>query len=196
MSRYEYTLQVQREIEHMIKQAIPGRVRITKADLQADFGGIDVVYQINGKCPLQIRVRFDRPHYAADTDVTFRVTEPAMIAADTYAPLMLFVWLRQGWAVAGKLVDVYCMADRIRPPLTARPVIPNGDGGPGFHAVEIAELVKASALLRQGDRDSWAAAVIRGNERTTRLVERAGAPAQTGKEQIQLLLSQPDSAWD
>lgn len=194
MSRYDYSPQVQAEIEHMAKLAIPGRVRLTKASLPQDFGGIDVVYQVNGKCPLQIRVRFNRPYFAADSDVSYRTTEPAMILADTYAPLHLFVWVRDGWAVAGKLVDVYRMADRIHPALADRPVIPNGDGT-GFHVVEIAELVKVGALLRQGDRDEWAAAVIGGNERTQRLVDQADPPARTGKEQIERLLSNPEVPW-
>ena len=56
------------------------------------IGGVDAVYFINHRCKLQIRVRRDRPHYAADEDIAFRTTEPAMIAAVTYSPLAFFLW--------------------------------------------------------------------------------------------------------
>lgn len=173
MRRYEYTDHELMEIEHMARMAIPlPRAVLKKATLQDDFGGVDALYTINGKCPLQIRCRFDRPAYAADMDISLRETEPSMIRRGTYAPLFLVVWLRKGYAVAGKLIDVYRMADGVNPPLEHREVHPNRTP-PGYILVDVSELHDTRSLLRLGDRDGWAAARLGGNEDTLRIVERA-----------------------
>ena len=117
-----------------------------------------------------LRVRYDRPSYAADADITFRSTEPAKITAGTYAPLMLFVWLTRGYAVAGKLVDVYGLDERLADSLADRPLIPNRDGTKWF-PVPIEEVVAARALLRQGDRNEWAPAVLGGTMRAKWLLD-------------------------
>jgi hypothetical protein len=169
-SKYGYDEATRREIEHMIRLAIPAPIRLKTADLPADFGGVDLRYTVNGTCDLQVRSRFNRPIWAADSDVTLRTTEPPMIARGTYAPMMLFTWFRDGYAKAGKLVDVYRMAERVDPPLHERQAIPNGDGT-GFIVVTIPELVSAGALLRQGDHHEWAAACLGANERTRRIID-------------------------
>jgi hypothetical protein len=169
VSRYGYSPATRAEIERAVRDAIPGRLRLTQASLQEDYGGVDLHYTLNGSCPLQVRCRFDRPAYAPDVDVTFRSTEPPMIEARTYAPLMLFLWFRNGHYVAGKLIDVYRMAERADPPLDARPKRPNSDGT-RWLAVGVGELHDARALLRQGDRDGWATACLGGAERLNRIV--------------------------
>jgi hypothetical protein len=98
-----------------------------------------------------------------------------MIAAHTYAPLMLFLWLRYDRVIAGRLVDVYQMAERIAPSFGERERTPNGDGT-SFVVVTIAELHSTNALLRMGDEDHWVAACLGGNERTLRIIE-SGGPA-------------------
>lgn len=98
------------------------------ASLADDLGGIDAVYRVNHRCELQIRVRHDRPPYADDEDVAFRTTEPAMIDAGTYAALAFFLWMVNGYVEAGKLIDVYRMAERIDPPLRAREPKAGPDG--------------------------------------------------------------------
>lgn len=173
VGRYEYSDAVRDEVEHMVRLAIPAPVRLTAATRPEDFGGVDLHYALTANCDLQIRCRFDRPPTAPDDDVTFRTTEPAMIEAGTYAPLMLFVWFRNGRAVAGKLVDVYGMAVRLDPPLADRDPMPDPRGeNAGFVVVTIAELVDAKALLRQGDARSWAPAVLGGDVRTRRILDR------------------------
>ena len=98
-------------------------------------------------------MQVDRPYNAQDKDVTFRSTEPAMIAAGTYAPLELFAWFQKHRLIAGRIVDIYQMARRVRPPLSERHVTGNGDGT-GFIVVRMGELVDANALLRTGDPQS------------------------------------------
>jgi hypothetical protein len=170
--RYDYSDHELREIELMTRKAIPlPRVVLKKSTLEADFGGVDATYTVNGKCAIQLRCRFDRPAYAADIDVSFRETEPAMIRAGTYAPLLLVIWLRDGYAVAGKLIDVYRMAGTIDPPLERREVRPNRRGPTGYMLVDVAELHATRSLLRNGDRDGWTASRLGGNEDTLRIVE-------------------------
>jgi hypothetical protein len=171
VTTYAYSEAVQREVERAIRDAIPGRVRLERASLGDDLGGVDLHYRINGACDLQVRCRFDRPAYAADCDVTFRDTEPRMIANRTYAPLMLFLWFRGDYYEAGKLVDVYRMHDRLEPPLADRSFRENSNGDHAWCAVTISELHDAGALLRQGGRDGWAAACLQGNERVHRIIE-------------------------
>jgi hypothetical protein len=178
MKGYEYSEHELKEIDHMARMAIPlPRVVLQKAPLQADFGGVDAVWMINGRCPLQIRCRFDRPAYAPERDISFRETEPAMIRRETYAPLFLVVWLRDEYAVQGKLVDVYRMAERIDPPLEQREVRPNRDGGPGYILVNISELVDTRSLLRNGDRNGWVPFRTGGDVDAQRIIARAGSAA-------------------
>jgi hypothetical protein len=170
---YQYDPLTKMEVERMARLALPDNTKIKPATLLQDFGGIDGhLYRVAGHCPLQVRVRKDRPYGSADKDITFRTTEQKMIREHTYAPLALFVWLQKGYAVAGKLIDVYRMADHIDPPLNDRAPIPNFDGVTAFVCVEIYELVKAGALLRQGDRDSWATARADGLKDLERILAR------------------------
>jgi hypothetical protein len=166
MTRYVYTDDTQRELEHMVHCAIPVSARLSRATVTEDFGGVDVHYVLNGRCRLQTRCRFDRPAWAADQDITFRTTEPAMIRARTYAPLALFAWFREGRAYAGKLIDIYSMAERVE---LDRPATSNGDGT-AFIVIRFSELFDAGAVLRLGDRHGWVAACLQGNERTLRIM--------------------------
>lgn len=168
MPDYAYDDQTQREVGQMLRDALPGGT-VLKAGLQEDFGGVDVHYVANYHCPIQVRCRFNRPAYAADIDVSFRSTEPTMIVEGTYAPLMLFLWFRDGYVQAGKLVDVYRMHDRISPMLAARPMQANGDGT-AFCTVSIAELHEAGALLRNGGRDGWATSRLGGMRRVEQIM--------------------------
>jgi hypothetical protein len=169
---YTYDARTWDEVERMCRDALPGGSVLKPATLAEDFGGIDATYSVNHRCALQIRTRHNRPAWASDSDITFRDTEPAMIAAGTYAPLLLFCWLRGGFGVAGKLIDIYRMAERVDPPLHARLVRRNFNGNHGFLTVTIAELHTAGALLRQGDRDSWATATLGGQQRLERILNR------------------------
>jgi hypothetical protein len=151
----------------MARHAIPGQHVFTIAPLQDDFGGVDVRLRIDSRCDLQLRCRHDRPGHAPDVDITLRTTEPAMIAAHTYAPLLLVVWCWSNVAKFGRLVDVYHMAKNIT--LDDRPVIPNGDGT-GFITVDIAELAVARAELRSGDYREWGPSCSDGNQRLARII--------------------------
>ena len=122
-------------------------------------------------------MRWDRPEYAPDDDITFRTTEPSMIARRTYAPLMAFGWLRSGRFVAGKLVDVYGMDQAIDPPLVSRGRTPNTDGRTAFITVSVEELFASRSLLRVGDRAGWANALSDSDRRLQAILDRAGAPA-------------------
>ena len=119
MTDYQYTEQVLREVKRMARLALPHSTIIQQATQAEDFGGADGQLIANYTCPIAFRCRFDRPAFAADSDVTFRETEPGMMAEGTYAPLALFLWFRDGYAEAGKLVDVYRMngGDRAELPL-------------------------------------------------------------------------------
>ena len=75
-SRYEYSAHEWKEIERAARLAFPKGTVLQRAPIEDDFGGIDAVYRVNHRCELQIRVRHDRPAYAADKDVAFRTTEP------------------------------------------------------------------------------------------------------------------------
>lgn len=161
---YHYDQHVYAELELVIQAAIPQTTRLRLASKEQDVGGIDATYEIDAtQCPLQIRVRFNRPHDAADVDVTLRETEPRMIERKTYAPLFLVVWFEQGYPVAGRLVDVYRMANHAIPRLHERPLTPNKDRRHGFLGVPIWELVRYGSLLRIGDRSrNWVDARYRG----------------------------------
>lgn len=170
-SRYEYSAREWAEIERAARLAFPRGTVLQRAPLEDDFGGIDAVYRVNHSCELQIRVRHDRPAYAADEDVAFRTTEPAMIAAGTYAPLAFFLWMVNGYVEAGKLIDVYRMAEGIDPPLGSREPKAGPDGQ--FYVVRIEELYACGALLMVGGREKWAAARLGGERDLMRMLERS-----------------------
>lgn len=176
MSKYDYDDRTWAEVEHMLRKALPSNTRLEKSALEEDVAGVDAVYVANGSTPIALRVRYDRPAYASDCDVTFRTTEPSKMAANTYAPLVLFVWLVGGFAKAGKLVDVYRLYHNADPALEDRESFPNPDGTRWF-PVPIEELHAHRALLRQGDRDDWAAACLGGNERVKRILGQAARRA-------------------
>lgn len=171
MTEFDYGDAEWQEIRRTIRAALPAVQHLTKADLESDFKGIDGSVICNYRCPLALRLRRDRPWYASDADITFRSTERSKIAGGTYAPLALFMWMNGGRIVAGKLVDVYRMQEHLDPPLKERSVQSNGDGT-GFVAVEIWELVKTGALLRQGGASGWAAACTGGDMRTSHILEK------------------------
>jgi hypothetical protein len=168
MSKYGYDHAVLAELDRVIRAAIPQLDFIRQGTLQEDYGGIDVYYTINADCPLQLRVRYNRPANAADEDITLRETEPPMIQRRSYAPLLLVVWLEQGNATFGKLIDVYRMSAFAMPRLWDRPIArtPNGN----FLAVPIHELVHRRSLLRLGDQFAWAQACHDGNKRTQEIM--------------------------
>jgi hypothetical protein len=168
--KYDYDDHTWAEVEHMLRKALPSNSRLVRSDLADDFAGVDATYIVDGKTPVALRVRYDRPAYASDSDITFRTTEPPKIAAGTYAPLVLFVWTKGGFAVAGKLVDVYRLFHSVTEPLEERTSYPNHGDNTRWFPVPIEELVATKSLLRQGDRDDWAAAVLGGNERTKWLI--------------------------
>jgi hypothetical protein len=169
-SKYDYDPRVWAEVEHMVRKSMPPNSRLDRADLPEDVAGVDATYVVDNRVPIALRVRYDRPAYASDIDITFRSTEPAKMAAGTYAPLMLYVWLVGGFAKAGKLVDVYRLYHNADPPLEGRDLCPNGDRTFWF-PVAIEELHHTRSLLRQGDRDDWAAAVLGGNERLKHIIK-------------------------
>jgi hypothetical protein len=171
--RYGYNDHTWAEIHRMARLALPHGSTLKRATLREDFGGVDAHYMVNQCCPMQVRARFNRPIGAADIDVSWRETEPAMIAANTYAPLALFVWFMDDYAEAGKLIDVYRMAAEADPPLDRRPVRRTRNGN--FLTVTIAELHDIGALLMLGGRDRWAPARLGGERDTTRILAKARA---------------------
>jgi hypothetical protein len=170
--RYSYDDHTWHEVERMARLALPHGSVLQRAPLAEDFGGIDAHYIVNHSCGLQIRVRHDRPAKAADIDISWRVTEPAMMEAGTYAPLALFLWFRESYAEAGKLIDVYRMAGAVEPPLGVRDVHDYGSRG-RFLTVGIGELHECGALLMLGGRDRWAPARLGGERDTVRILELA-----------------------
>lgn len=172
--KYAYDEHVWAELGRMARLALPHGSILKRATLPEDFGGVDAHYIVNHCCGMQVRCRYDRPANAPDLDVTWRVTEPAMIDAGTYAPLALFLWFKNRYAEAGKLIDVYRMAEKIEPPLGERPI--NGSRKTGlFHTVTVPELHEAGALLMLGGRDRWAPARLGGERDTIRILERAAS---------------------
>ena len=169
IGRYDYPESTWREIEIMLPMAVPVRSRLERSDKPEDYAGVDAVYYVDASYPVAVRVRPNRPPYAPNIDVTYRITEPAKIAAGTYAPLLLFVWINDGIATHGKLVDVYGWYNRTRD--IQRAVQSNGDGTAWF-PVKIEELYATRGLLRQGDRREWAPAWYGANEQTQRIIDR------------------------
>ena len=169
MSRYEYTPEEKAEIERVIRKGFPPATPLRRVSLADDFGGIDAEYVVNQVCPIALRVRRNRPAYAADSDITFRHTEPGKIGRGTYAPLAIFLWINGLHAVAGWMVDVYGMEEQLRPPLSKRGCTDNGDGT-GFLVVGIDELHNAHALLRRWDGDTWSTQCLGGAVRVQQIL--------------------------
>jgi hypothetical protein len=181
MTNYRYPEWVEQEIRRCCRMGLfPPRTALRPATFHEDVTGTDDHVWIVGvnRVPLQIRVRYDRPAMAPDIDITFRHTEPAMIAAGTYAPLALFIWTitntRQ--IVAAKLIDVYRMASKIQPSLTERALTLNLDESSAFLAVGIGELYAPAALLRTFDGMNWNTPTLGGEARLNRILESYRAP--------------------
>jgi len=180
VNHYDYSPDVVEQLSRELRGALPSGTAI-KAPLEADFGGIDYTFTASYRVPVAVRCRFDRPWNAQDKDVTFRSTEPAMIAAGTYAPLEFFAWFQNHRLIAGRVVDVYRMAGRVRPPLSERNITGNGDGT-GFIVVRMGELVDADALLRAGDpRGGWATLCTGGMRRIEHILATWKAPSPHGR---------------
>jgi len=156
MTTYQYDAWIYDEIKQTIRGLFGAGVHLAQASRAEDVGGIDACLTVNHRAQVQLRVRFDRPLYAPDDDIAFRLTEPAMIAAKTYAPLMLYFWMKGRRIVAGKCVDVYRMADGIVPPLADRPCIMANDGNGGLRTVRIEELYASRSILAFYDGIHWA----------------------------------------
>lgn len=169
MTKYEYEDFVYAELARVLKGLFPPRTPLQRASRERDLAGIDAEYLVNDCCPLALRVRFNRPAWAADADITFRTTEPRMIADQTYADLAVFAWFTGHQCVAAKLIDVYRMAERLEPPLTERPPFQNRDGT-RFVFVEIAELHQTHSLLRLYDGHVWATAMLGGEVRLNQIL--------------------------
>lgn len=169
MTNYLYEPWQAEEIQRVVRAMLAVHITLKRAPLQEDFGGVDVHYIVNHNVGLQIRSRFNRPAYAADIDITFRVTEAPMMDAAKYAPLAAFFWFQDHHIVAGRLVDIYRMRDRITPPLISRVPCRNGDGT-AFHVVTMAELHEAGALLKIYDGNVWATATLGGDARLYRIL--------------------------
>lgn len=171
--RFKYDDHTWAEVHRMARLALPHGSNLKRATVPEDFGGVDVRYIVNHCCDLQIRCRFDQPIYSADKDVTWRSTEPAMIAAGTYAPLALFLWFRDDYAEAGRLIDPYRMAAEIDPPLDDPSRFHDHGSRGRFYTVEIWELVKCKAALMNGGRDRWAPTRANGERDTVRILKKA-----------------------
>jgi len=178
MANYEYDPWVIEELNRVLRGmfSTPG-ISLKRTSLREDLAGADLRYVVNNNCPLAIRLRFDRPAGAADTDITFRTTEPSMIIRGTYAPLGITCWFVKHHIVAAKLVDIYRMADRIRPSLEDRECTVNFDETTAFVCVGIDELHKAGALLRIYDGNVWATAVLGGEKRMNDILKAANEAA-------------------
>ena len=166
---YHYEPWVYEEILRVSRGLFRPGIPLKQVSRQADLGGIDAEYCVNHSCPLALRARFNRPPGAADCDITFRTTEPSMMAGGTYAPLALFVWFVEHHIVAAKLVDIERMYLRLNPPFSQRPATSNGDGT-GFYCVDITELHAARALLRLYDGQVWATAILGGELRLDQIL--------------------------
>lgn len=170
MPEHHYSDVILRELSRCIRGLFTTGISLTLATRDEDVRGVDLHYKVDHALDLQVRCRFDRPAYASDSDVTFRDTEPAMIAAQTYAPVALFAWFSHERIVAAKLIDIYRMAAKITPPLRERIAYPNRDGGHGFHVVEIGELHNARALLKMFDGSNWNTPILGGEARLNQIL--------------------------
>jgi hypothetical protein len=171
VTKYQYDERIQNEIKRCLRGLFDPGIQLRPATKQQDFGGVDVRWIVDRDVELQLRVRFNRPAYASDSDITFRTTEPAMIAAHTYAKLAVFMWVRDDQVKAAKLVDIYRMAERLQPTLKERlEYAEENDDGTAFIAVEISELHHVGALLRIYDGNVWATSVLGGELRLNRIL--------------------------
>jgi len=181
VNHYDYSPDVIEQLGSTLRYALPSGTAV-KAPLEADFGGVDYTFTASYRVPVAVRCRFDRPYNAQDKDVTFRSTEPAMIAAGTYAPLELFAWFQKHRLIAGRIVDIYRMAGRVRPSLDERAVTGNGDGT-GFIVVRMGELVDADALLRTGDpQGGWGTACTGGMRRIEHILATWKVPSMSANQ--------------
>jgi hypothetical protein len=157
MTTYQYEPSVTTELSHMLGLAMASLGRTEPATLIEDLRGTDFHYRV-GDLDVQTRTRFDRGEHFHGVDITFRTTEPGMIARRSYAPLMLYAWLERGLATYGYLVDVYALARAMElgriPAFDERTAESNGDGT-AFKTVTAAELYTARALLGNGTRYHW-----------------------------------------
>jgi len=143
-------------IEHAMRGAFDSVISLRRSTRDEDLGGVDAHYVVNQQTKLQIRVRFNQLHGAWHNDVTIRTTEPSMIDAGTYAPLMFVFWCydKDQRVHAAWLLDIYQMAQHIS--FTERPIVENRDGQTAFYPVKISELTDAKALLKFYDGTHWA----------------------------------------
>ena len=174
---FQYDPWIQEEVTRVLRGMFPSSFALAPATEREDFGGIDMRYMVGEtNCPLQVRCRRDRPAGSEDCDITLRHTEPSMITAHTYAPFMAFFWFVNHHIIAGRLIDVYRMADHLDPPLDDRDCIANFDGRTGFVCVTIPELCQVQALLRIYDGTHWATSVHRGDERIHEIMKQYRPP--------------------
>jgi hypothetical protein len=149
---YDYLMHVDAQVDRMVRAFFAKGTRIERTGRPVDLAGADYIFCVNQHCPIAVRCRFDRPHMASQTDITWRTTEPAKIKAGTYAPIAFFFWFQQYTLVAGRGIDVYRMQSHID--WTLYTAINNGDGT-AFLPVTIPELRAWRALLRSCDREHW-----------------------------------------
>jgi hypothetical protein len=167
---FHYSDDIQKKLYWCVKSLLAPGARIKRATLQDDFGGIDGTFIANSKLPIQFRCRFNRPAYAADSDITFRHTEPDMIHARTYAPISVYCWFVDNDLKAARCVDIYRMARQLNPTFKERVWYTNGDGT-RFCTVEIGELFKYGALLKLFDGHNWATGNLSGQVRLDRIYQ-------------------------
>ena len=167
---YQYDARITDAIQRCTRELFPPGTPLRRASLPEDYRGTDFHYTVDHRVPLQVRARFNRPAYAADSDITFRTTEPRMMAAHQYAPLALFCWFKDDHIVAAKLIDIYRMVDALAPGVAARPPTRNADGT-GFHVVEMIELIAIGAVLRFFDGHHWATQMLGGEMRMYRIIK-------------------------
>jgi hypothetical protein len=178
MRGYDYPPEIWAEFERALRLFFPANTRIKKAPLGTDWAGIDALYYVNYRCPVALRWRRDRPANASMIDITLRSTEPAKIAAGTYAPILIVIWTVENMTVATRGIDVYRMASHVQPPLAARSCQDNGDGT-SFLTVGILELYACDAILRHGDRNAWVTVPLDGMARIERIMTEWAERGQT-----------------
>jgi hypothetical protein len=168
---FTYDDLVMQDLEWCVKMLLGPTTHLRRATQEQDFGGTDGLLVANHCVPIQLRARFDRPPASEDCDITFRNTEPAMIAAGTYAPLSVYAWFRAKRLMAARCVDVYRLAACIDPPFSGRAWQPNRDRVHTFCTVSFAELWDARALLKIFDGHWWATGNGDGQQRLMQIIE-------------------------
>ena len=170
---YRYSRSREAVIREQVSLALQSMFHLAATDTATDWQGQDYLYMVNRTCPLQLRCRDNRPVAAPDIDVTFRHTEPAMMAAGTYAPLALFLWFQSGVCVAGRLIDPYKLPSLAAYPITwNKPEWPGDTRRRGFVSVPMAELQACRALLRRGDGRNYQNEFLGALEATRRILDR------------------------